>query len=122
MITSTQAADFLDQTLGVKVPAYLLQAALDAVEALEPAMVTAGYSEPTQIRLQSMAVAIIAAPGAPRRIKDQRAPSGASRGFDNEKDALSALRRALADLDTAGVLTDLIGADPAANNIFLVAA
>jgi ABC-type phosphate/phosphonate transport system substrate-binding protein len=122
VISTTQAAEYLDQTLGITVPVFVLSAAVERVEAYEQALVDAGYTEATQTLLQAMAVAIVAAGGAPRAIKSQGAPSGASRSFDNAKDALSALRRSLSSLDTAGVLTDVVGADPAAASLMLVVA
>jgi hypothetical protein len=93
---------------------------IDAAVAKVATADLSGYSAHDQIMLQCMAVAIIAAAGSPRRIGNQGAPSGASRGFKyNDKD-LSALRRALAALDTAGILIPLIGPDPAAATLFMV--
>lgn len=83
-------------------------------------MVSAGYSAATQVRIQCMAVAIIAAAGDPRRLASQGAPSGASRSFRTREGDLSALRRALTALDTAGTVTDLVGPDPAAASLFSV--
>ena len=120
MITSTQAQQYLDQALGVGVPSFLVDAAVEKVAAAEPAMVAAGYSNSTQVLIQCYAVAIIAAAGAPRRISSQSAPSGAGRSFKNEDGALSALRRSLAALDTAGTVTALVGPDPAAATLFFV--
>ena len=118
MITSTQAKEYLDQALGVSVPGFILDAAVAKVATAEAAM--AVYSAHDIILMQCMAVAIIAAAGAPRRITTQHAASGAARGFKyNDKD-LSALRRALAALDTASTLTALIGPDPATASMFMV--
>lgn len=119
MITSAQAALYLDQALGVVLPGFLVDAAVADVAVAEPAMVTAGYSVSTQLRVQVMAVAIVAAAGDPRRLNSQSAPSGASRSFKNADKALSALRRSLAALDTAGTVTDIVGPDPAAGSLFL---
>ena len=118
MITSTQAAQYLDSALGVSVPVFLIDAAIDKVAAAEPAM--AVYSASDQIMIQCMAVAIIAASGSPRRVTNQRAASGAARGFKYADGDLSALRRALAALDTAGTTTTLIGPDPSAATLFMV--
>lgn len=120
MITSTQAQQYLDQALGVGVPSFLVDAAVAKVAAAEPAMVLAGYSASDQVLIQCYAVAIIAAAGAPRRINSQSAPSGAGRSFKNEDGALSALRRALAALDTAGTVSALVGIDPSASTLFFV--
>lgn len=122
MITATQAAEYLDKTLGISVPSFVLSAAVEKVEAVEPDMVAAGYSDATQTLIQAMAVSIIAAAGAPRRINSQGAPSGASRSFKNDDEALSALRRSLEALDTAGTVADLVGPDPSNGALFLVAA
>lgn len=83
-------------------------------------MIAAGYSESDQILIQCMAVAIIAASGAPRRVSSQGAPSGASRSFKYSDKDLSALRRTLAALDTAGTVTALVGVDPAAATLFMI--
>lgn len=120
MITSTQAQQYLDQALGVGVPTFIVDAAVAKVATAEQAMIDAGYSAADQVLVQSMAVAIIAAGGAPRRINSQGAPSGASRSFKNEDGALTALRRALAALDTAGTVSDLIGPDPSMSTMFMV--
>ena len=120
MITSTQATQYLDEALGVSVPAFLIDAVLEKVEAAEPAMAAAGYSDANTIIMQCMAVAIIAAAGSPRRVTSQGAPSGASRGFKYSDKDLSALRRALLALDTAGTLTALVGPDPAGATVFMV--
>jgi len=118
MITSAQAKQYLDQALGVGVPDFLIDAAVAKVATAEAAM--ADYSASDQILIQCMAVAIIAAAGSPRRISSQGAPSGASRGFKYADKDLSALRRALAALDTAGVVADLVGPDPASGSMFMV--
>lgn len=118
MITSAQATQYLDQALGVGVPSFLVDAAVAKVSTVD----LSAYSDYDQTMLQCMAVAIIAAAGSPRRIGNQGAASGASRGFKyNDKD-LSALRRSLATLDTAGTLTALVGPDPAAVSMFMVVA
>lgn len=118
MITSAQATQYLDQALGVGVPSFLVDAAIAKVEAVELAMMV--YEEYDQILIQCMAVAIIAASGAPRRISSQGAPSGASRGFKYSDKDLSALRRSLAALDTAGTVAALVGPDPSAASMFMV--
>lgn len=120
MITTAQAAEYLDQALGITSPSFVLQAAVDKVATAEAAMVTAGYSAADQLLIQVIAVALISAPGAPRRIQSQGAPSGASRSFKNTDDALTALRRQLSALDTAGTVADLVGPDPAAGTYFAV--
>ncbi len=118
MITSTQATQYLDQALGVGVPSFLIDAAVEKVAAAEPEM--AVYSAADRILIQCMAVAIIAASGAPRRVSNQGAASGASRGFKYAEGDLSALRRSLAALDTAGTVSALIGPDPSAASLFMV--
>lgn len=120
MITTTQAADYLDQALGVTLPTFLVSAACDKVAAAEADMIAAGYSASDQVLIQCMAVSLIAASGAPRRIQSQGAPSGASRSFKNADDAMTALRRSLAALDTAGTVADLIGPDPSTNTLLMV--
>jgi hypothetical protein len=120
MISRDQAASYLDDTLGISVPSFLLSAAHESVEALEPAMQAAGYSEPTIVRIQAMAVAIVAAAGDPRRIQSQGAPSGASRSFKNSDAPLTALRRSLQALDTAGITAALVGPDPSTGTLLFV--
>lgn len=120
MITAEQAAEYLDASLGVSLPTFIIAAAVESVEALEPAMLAAGYSEANTTLVQSMAVAILAAAGDPRRLQSQGAPSGASRSFKNSDKALTALRRSLAARDTAGITAALIGPDPSAGTMLLV--
>jgi hypothetical protein len=120
VITSAQARQYLDQALGIAVPDFIVDAAVAKVATAEAAMAAAGYSAQTQLLVQTYAVALIAAAGAPRRIQSQGAPSGASRSFKTQDDALTQLRRSLAGLDTAGTVTALIGPDPASNTLFMV--
>lgn len=120
MITSTQAQQYLDEALGVGVPSFIVDAAVAKVATAEAAMVSAGYSAQDQTLIQCMAVALIAAAGSPRRIQSQGAPSGASRSFKSPDGDLSALRRSLASLDTAGTVSALIGPDPSSPAMLLV--
>lgn len=120
MITTAQAAEYLDQALGMSLPSFIVQAAVDTIATAEATMVTAGYSAAKQVLVQSMAVAIVAAGGAPRRIQSQGAPSGASRSFKNQDDALSALRRQLDELDDADTVAGLVGSDPCTGTYFAV--
>lgn len=120
MITATQATQYMDEALGITVPSFVVDAAVASVATAEAAMTTAGYSASTQTLVQCMAVAIIAAAGDPRRIASQSAPSGASRSFKYADNALTAMRRSLAALDSAGTVTALIGPDPARGTLFMV--
>lgn len=120
MIEVSEAKQYLDQVLGIGVPDFLMEAAVDTVGAAEPAMFAAGYTQEAMVRIQCMASALIAAAGDPRRITSQGAASGASRGFKYKDGDLSALRRSLLALDTAGTVTGLIGPDPAAATMFFV--
>lgn len=120
MITSTQATQYLDQALGVGVPGFLVDAAVAKVATAEPAMLAAGYAAHDIILMQCMATAIIAASGAPRRVSSQAGATGASRGFKYSDKDLTALRRSLAALDTAGILSALVGPDPAGATLFMV--
>jgi hypothetical protein len=120
MISTTQASQYLDQALGVAVPSFVMDAAVAKVAAAEADMVSAGYSAADQLLVQCMAVALIAAAGAPRRIQSQAAPSGASRSFKNSDAAMTALRRSLSALDTAGTVTALVGPDPSTGTMLLV--
>lgn len=120
MISLANAQAYLIDALGVSLPDFLVSAVVDRVEAIEPDMIAAGYTEPVQIQVQCMAVAIIAAAGAPRRLASQGAPSGASRSFKNPDGNLSALRRSLAALDTARTVAALVGPDPSAATMLLV--
>ena len=120
MISATQAQQYIDAQLGVGLPAFLIAAAVERVEGVEPAMVAAGYDEARQVQVQSLAVAIVAASGAPRRVKSQGAPSGASRSFEYAPGDLSALRRSLRFLDPAGTTAALVGPDPNAATLLMV--
>lgn len=120
MITSAQATQYLSEALGVSVPSFVVDAAVSKVAAVEPALISAGYSAADQVLIECMAVSLIAAAGAPRRIQSQGASSGASRSFKNDDRALSALRKSLAALDTAGITTTLVGPDPSVGSMFMV--
>lgn len=120
MITAEQAAEYLDASLGVTLPSFIVKAAVETIESAEPAMVAAGYSEAKMTLVQCMAVAILAAAGDPKRLQSQGAPSGASRSFKHSDKALSALRRSLAAQDSAGITAALIGPDPAAGTLLMV--
>ena len=120
MITEAQAQEYITATLGASVPGFMLQAAIAEVATVEPAMVSAGYSESKQTLVQCMAVTILACAGNPSRIQSQGAPSGASRSFKHFDEALSALRKSLAHQDSAGVVADIIGPDPQRDAWFMV--
>ncbi len=120
MITPTQAAEYLDKAMGISLPSFLVTAACDRVEAAEPAMVAAGYTEADTTLMQCMAVTLVASAGAPRRLQSQSAPSGASRSFKHAEDALSQIRRTLTAMDTAGTLAATVGPDPAAATLMMV--
>jgi len=120
VITAAQAQSYLDQALGVGVPAFLVELAITKVATAEAAMDAAGYSETDKTLIQLIAVTLIASLGAPRRITSQHAPSGASRSFQYGKGDLTALYRLLASLDTAGTVTGLVPPDPATSTLFMV--
>lgn len=120
MITAEQAAEYLDASLGVSLPSFVVQAAVDEVAALEAAMVSAGYSATRRTLVQCMAVAILAAAGDPRRIASQGAPSGASRSFKYSDKSIIALRRSLAAQDTAGITTGIVGPDTSGGTMMMV--
>jgi len=120
IVSLGQAKQYMDYALGITLPEFIVQAAMDKVETVEPLLDDAGYSDADQVLMVSMAITIIACAGAPRRIQSQGSPSGASRSFKNIDNALSALRRSLEGLDTAGIFTDLIGPDPAMSTLFMV--
>lgn len=110
MITSAQAVEYMATTYGIAVPGFIVDAAVADVATVEAAMVTAGYRASTIVLLQSMAVTLLAtANGAPQRIQSQGAPSGASRSFFNDPNAMRKLQAAIEDLDTAGILGSILG-------------
>lgn len=120
MITNAQATQYLDQALGISLPAFVIDAAIAKVQEAEPAMVSAGYSAPDQTLIQCIAVALIAAAGSPRRIHSQGAASGASRSFKTIDGDLSSLRLSLASLDSAGTVKGIVGPDPRAPTLMMV--
>lgn len=116
MITLAQAKAYIDQAIGIAVPDFFTEAAITKVGAVD----VSGYSTADQTMIQVMAVAIVASAGAPRRVASQDAPSGASRSFKNDDGALSALRRSLKALDTAGTMADVVGPDPVNASFLMV--
>ena len=119
MITSAQATQYLDQMLGVGAPGFLVDAAIADVATYEPALIAAGYSASTIVRIQCMATAILVAAGDPKRTSSQHASSGAARNFRFKDGDLSILRRNLKSLDSIGVMEDLVGPDPV-NTAFMM--
>jgi hypothetical protein len=118
MITVEQATQYLDQQLGVTLPSFIVAAAVARVGTYEPAMITAGYTADQIVLLESMATAIVACGGIPRRTSSQHAASGAARSFKYTEKDLSALRRSIQTLDPAGILAELLGPDPTAPTMF----
>ncbi len=120
LMTLAQAKQYLDMALGVTLPDFVVQAAIDKASPYIPDMVDAGYSQADQVMVLCITVAIVAAAGMPRRLSSQSAPSGASRSFSYTERDLWALRRSLAALDTAGIMTTVVGPDPTAVAMFMV--
>lgn len=121
MITAAQATQYIGDTVGASIPAFIVDAAVARVAAIETDLLLA-YDASTVVMIEAMAVTIIACAGAPRRIQSQGAPSGASRSFTNDAKALSQLRRALSALDSASITSGLVGVDQeAASSFFMVA-
>ena len=118
--TNGDVIEYLDMVLGIKVPESVVTLAVGKVSAHEASLVSAGYSSNDQALIALYSAVIISAAGAPRRIQSQSAPSGASRSFKNDDKALSQLRQSLRALDTAGVMTDAVGPDPAGASMFMV--
>ena len=108
MITLDQAKQYIDSALGAAVPDFVVTAAIADVQATEAAMVSAGYSSSSILRLQCMAVAILACPGDPRRISSHSA-FGSGESFKYAADDITKMRRELRSADTAGVLSSIIG-------------
>lgn len=120
MITSAQATQYLDQMLGVGAPGFLVDSAIADVATYEAALQAAGYTASTVIRIECITVALLVAAGDPKRTSSQHASSGAARSFKFHDGDLSKLRRSLTALDTSGVMTDLIGPDPANSGFLMV--
>ena len=120
MISVEQAAQYLDEALGITLPGFFVSAAVSRVSDIEDAMFDAGYTDEQVTMIQSMTVAILASAGAPRRLQSQGAPSGASRSFKHTDNALSALRRSLKAADPKGTTLALVGPDPSAANLLMV--
>ncbi len=120
MITSAQATQYLDQMLGVGAPSFLVDSAVADVATYETALQAAGYTASTIVRIECISVALLVASGDPKRTSSQHASSGAARSFKFHDGDLSKLRRSLTALDTAGVMADPIGPDPANSGFLMV--
>lgn len=120
LLTNGNVIQYLDEVLGITIPEVVVTHAVDKVSGYESALAAAGYSHNDMVLIELYSAVIIAAAGSPRRIQSQGAPSGASRSFQNDQKALSALRRALSALDTAGVMSAVVGPDPAMGSLLLV--
>lgn len=119
MITAAQATQYIGDTIGASIPAFVVDAAVARIAVIDAAL-SAQYDAGTVMMIEAMAVTIVACAGSPRRIASQGATSGASRSFTNDSKALTALRRSLKALDSAGLTSGLVGADPAAASFFMV--
>lgn len=120
LLTNGNVIEYLDMALGIKVPEAVVTHAVEKVEGAQASITAAGYTHADQVLIELYAAVIIAASGAPRRVTSQHAASGAARGFKYADGDLSALRRSLAALDTAGTVTALVGPDPSAATLFMV--
>lgn len=120
MISRDDAIAYLDEMFGITAPNFVLDAAIIDVGALESDMTAAGYAASTIVRIQAMAVALVAGADFARRVASQAAPSGSSRSFKNDEKAMAALRRQLTTLDPAGITDAVVGPDPTTNALVLV--
>lgn len=107
MITTDQVAEHL-ATFGFQAPAFILQAAVNKVMAVEACLLGAGLSEDDVMLAQCYAAAIIAAGHSQRQIQSEHAPSGASRAFRYSDRGLRDVRQALRMLDTGNCLMPLL--------------
>ncbi|MGL4545425.1 DUF7370 family protein [Plesiomonas sp.] len=119
MIIKEQLNEFLAQ-YGVTLPSFVVDAIIEKLDTITPCIVGAGYSDATATLIYAYAGAILAGNTGTRRVKSQGAPSGASQSFDYGSMDFTVLRRNLAQLDTSGCTTELIGADPVSGNFFAV--
>lgn len=119
-VTAAQVTEYLDAALSMAVPGFVVSAAVSKVTAQGAGLLAAGYSEGDRLLIQCYAAALVAAAGTPRRLQSQSAPSGASRSFKTGDRALTELRRSLTALDTAGVMAQVVGPDPAGSTMFMV--
>lgn len=119
LLTNGNVIQYLDEVLGMKIPEVVVTHAVDKVSGYEAALTAAGYSHNDMVLIELYSAVIISAAGSPRVINSQSGPV-ASRSFQNDAKALTALRRALGALDTAGVMVDAVGPDPSVGSLFLV--
>lgn len=110
MITTEEALAYLTE-LGITLPTTILECLVDKANSITPCMVGAGYSDCDQKLTLLYLTGMLAMSSGARRIKNQAAPSGASRSFDYQNQ-MRQLRNNLAIVDPSGCSSALQPAEP----------
>lgn len=118
-ITVEQAREYL-ASVGIALPAFMLELIVEQVNAITPCLTGAGYDDATAKLIKLYAVGLLGVVQGDRYVTSQRAPSGAGQSFrygtlsERYSAGLSLLQR----LDTAGCAAGLIPADPSGPRVF----
>ncbi|MDW1107416.1 hypothetical protein P2N05_11200 [Mannheimia haemolytica] len=109
-IELSEARTTLDE-LGFTSPNSLLELYVQQTNTLDQALNKSGFSEETQKLIKLYLVAILAISSGARRIKSEGAPSGASRTFEYDPNALDNLKSAIRSIDPKGCAESLLPKD-----------
>ncbi|AKJ41794.1 hypothetical protein [Pragia fontium] len=93
--------------LGYEAPAFIIDAYLCKVNAIDACLDGAGYDDCDQLLIKVYAVVLMLASSDVRKVVSQSGPSGASRSFKYFDDGRASLRSALMMLDSAGCTASL---------------
>ncbi|EHK8991083.1 hypothetical protein KCT17_003651 [Escherichia coli] len=93
--------------LGMGLPDVLITPIVARVNDIDPCLAGAGYDDTTQQLIKLYAIALMCISSGARRLTSQSAPSGASRGFSYDADAVGWLRDSLRALDVFGCTEQL---------------
>lgn len=105
-VTASEATGFLSE-LGFSIPTALLTPIICRVDSIDPCLDGFGYDDCAVQLIKFYAIALMAIGSGARRIQSQSAPSGASRSFMYDGNAVTWLRDSLRALDVGGCTDSL---------------
>jgi len=118
-LTIEQAREYL-ASVGITVPAFMLQIMVDRANSIDACLIGAGYDDGAALLIKLYTVGLMGVVQGDRLITSQRAPSGAGQSFQYRSltERYDAGLSLLRGLDTAGCATALIPADPTGGGAF----
>jgi len=119
MVSLSDLKVFISGSLGIDLPDFILQAALDSVASVQPCLDGAGYSVADMMFIQLYSATLIATAADVRKIKSQSAPNGAGRSFEYGK-GMQSMRSKLQSLDKSGCTAKLVAGSSGQSMVFVV--